>query len=358
MGRSGFYRIIGKHHPAGYWGRYGGHGVDSRVNADQTVFKILKANCDKVLGMGLRSSLWREVITASNTARTPNFDPQLDQTTLTNDGFPICSCYRQTNKAPDNKCRSCYGTGVIPGYTKFGFTEYTTAAIDPALTLSNVSLHTDILPHRLQLTAGFTSGTITTADMAVSNPDANVWEYQVESYIRQAAGTSVTVEFSTNSGGTWANISTINAAAHTTGVIRFRITLTRTLVGDRSPWFEILRVRHARMDEPFIRVLKGLPTRTRERGAYGAVDSDGNFRWWTVPLRHFDPTIQQDPDVAIPPETNLIQPKAFIEFLEGAQTGARMDLTSFDYHDPKGIFVSQGFSCRHLQPDEIQSKAF
>lgn len=358
VGRTGFVKIYGKHMPVGYFGRYSGHGVSARLAGDQTAYKMLKGNCDKVLGAGLRAELWREVITSRNPDRTPAFDPQLDQTTLTNDGYPLCSCVKETSKSPDNKCRSCYGTGIIPGYTKFGYSEYDVASIDSSLTLANTSLYTDITPFRLHLTPGQLSGTIETLDYPVNNPGGHAFEYQAETYIRQASGTSIIIEFSVDNGTSWSPIAGINTPTPTSGTIRFRITLTRTLAADRSPMFEILRVRHARIDEPYIRVLKGLPTRSREKGAYGVVDSDGSWRWWTVPLRHFDPTIAQDPDVVTPPEDNLIQQSAFVDFLDGVHTGQRFELVNFEYHDPLGIFISQGFSCRKLQKDEIQHRVF
>lgn len=452
VGRIGFSKITGKHMPTGYWGRYAGHGVDARVACDQAIFKMLKSNVDKVLGMGLRVDLWREVSTTpfaesapiagiavgfispntptgdatlsltisgsdrnvtwtapgaatsvvvdvaaggtfrlesgrsriilnvdavslpssggpySNTvtlsrglARTPNFDPQMDQTTLTNDGFPLCSCYKETSKQGENKCRSCYGTGVIPGYTKFGHGEFFVSAIDATVTLTNCSLNTDVVPFRVLLDTGQTSGTVESTDFTVSNAGTRPFEYRTDTYIRQSSGTSVTVEFSTNAGGAWdpiENLNTVGGDPPTSGTLRFRFTLARTLAADRSPAFEIFRVRHPRLDEPYVRVLKGLPMRKRGRENYGVVEDEGNLRYWTVPLRHFDDAIQQDPDVVTPPEDNIIQQEAFVAFIDGVHTGLRFDCTSFDYHDPDGIFISQGFGARRLQFDEIQYTVF
>ena len=449
VGRRGFIVIKGKHLPIGYWGRYSGSGVHSRIKGDETIFKMLILNVQKVLGVGLAVDLWREVpgsafseatpiagitvawvshntpsgngtltmaivgdarnvtwtapsgttsivvdvaaggifrlysgessievvvdpralpatggpfsdvVTFSRSLlHTPNYNPQLDQTTTTNSGYPLCSCYKHTSKQPDDACRSCYGTGIIPGYTKFGHTEYVAASTDPSLTLVNLALVTDFQPHRLGLLAGQTTGSLTTPDLTVLNPDGRRFEFRVDAYLRQAAGTSVTVEFSTDSGASYNAIADINDPTPTTGTIRFRVTIDRTLVTDKSPFFEILRARHSRMDEPFIRVLKGLPTRTRSRDGTGIVDSDGNLRWWTVPLRHFDDAIQQDPDVVVPPQDNVIQQRSFVEFREGSHAGVRFALTAFEWHDPKGIFISQGFSTRFLQPDEIENEVF
>jgi len=454
VGRRGFVKVSGKHHPTGYWGRYAGEGVHARIQGDQTIFKMLKAHIDKVLGAGLAADLWREVPQAalseatpiagvavvgfshripqgagtlvltvagattmavwtppggtaapavnvraggvvrleppsghyltiavdpitvptsggpySNTItfsrsliHTPNFNPQVDQTTVTNAVYPLCSCYKQTAKQPDGKCRSCYGTGVVPGFTKFGHHEIHVCAIDPAVTLANTSLYTEFTPYRLQLNAGALSGTITSPIYTVGVPGisaaTNPAQYRVDSYIRQPAGTAVVVEVSVNGGG-YAAISTLPSLSVTAGgTLRFRVTLTRTLAADKSPFFEMLRVRYARLDDPFIRVLKGRPTKTRSREGTGVVDSDGNLRWWTVPLRHFDNMVDQDPDVVAPPDVNLIQQKAFIEFREGVHAGIRFDLVAFDYDDPKGIFISQGFSSRRPQRDEIIGQVF
>lgn len=60
IGRRGLTAIQGHHHAIGYWGRFSGEGVHARVIADQSTAKMLKANCDKVLGLGLAVDLWRE----------------------------------------------------------------------------------------------------------------------------------------------------------------------------------------------------------------------------------------------------------------------------------------------------------
>ena len=453
VGRTGFIKIYGKHMPQGYWGRYSGVGVDARIRGDQSIFKMLKAHIDKVMGAGLEADLWREippvsfveatpipgisiisyslstpagsgtlVMTISGSARntvwtppggspssivdirnggnftllsgnsfiiisvnaellpstggpysdtvtfsrslvrTPNFNAQIDQTSLTNDVFPICSCYKQTSKQSDNKCRSCYGTGIIPGYTKFGYIEYSISSIDPSLVLSDVSLFTDFTPFRLQIAPTKLTGTITSPVITIGSTgvaaSVNPFQFKAETYLRQPSGTSVSVEVKKNTGA-YASISTLPSMSVVAGdTLQFRVTLTRTSTSDKSPFFEILRVRYPRLDEPFIRVLKGRPTRTRSRDPYGVTDSDGNTRWWTVPLRHFDSQVSQDPDVVTPPEDNIIQQKAFIEFREGVHTGLRFDLVNFEYSDPKGIFISQVFSSRHLQRDEIQHQVF
>jgi len=257
---------------------------------------------------------------------------------------------------------NCYGTGIVPGYTKFGYHELHVASIDPAVTLVGTSLFTEFQPYRLQIATGLLTATITSPVFTIGAPgvvaSVNPFQFRVDSYIRQPAGTSVLVEVSINA-GPYVSIATLpSLSVAAGGTIQLRVTLTRALVTDKSPFFEIARIRYPRLDEPFIRVLKGLPTKTRERGGMGVVDSDGNHRWWTVPLRHFDDLVAQDPDVVVPPEVNLIQQKAFIEFREGTHVGVRYDLTAFDYHDPKGIFISQGFSCRRPQRDEMIGQVF
>lgn len=292
--------------------------------------------------------------------RVPNFDPQADQLTITNKVFPLCSCYKNTSKQSDNKCRSCYGSGIVPGYTKFGYREFFVSSIDPALTLASVSLFTEFTPYRLQLNVGATSGTILSPVFVVTPAvgTGNAFQFAADTYLRQPAGTSVTIEFSLNAGPFTAIATLPTTTAVNNSTIQFRVTLARTLAASRSPLFEMLRVRYARLDEPYIRVLKGLPTRPRSREAMGVVESDGTVRFWTVPLFVFDDLIPQDPDVVAPQQSQVIQPKAFLEFREGAYVGKRYDLGSFSYSDPKGILISQIFGCRLLQPDEIQSGVF
>lgn len=453
IGRTGFLRIQGKHLAVGYHGRYRGQGVHSRVVADQSIFKMLGLNVDKVLGMGLQAELWREVSPSPfvesapiagvsiisfsantpagagtlaltlagaarqmtwtapggvaspvidvrnggtftlvssgssvmisvnvpflptvggpfadvvtftrNELRVPNFDPQTDQMTLTNDVYPFCSCFKQTSKQPDNFCRSCYGLGIIPGYTKFGYAEFTFAATDPTNTLTNTSLFTEFTPFRLQITAGFLTGTVLSPVYAVAvavDPASNAFQFQADTYLRQPAGTSAVVEYSVNA-GPWTALTLLSQQAIAAGsTLQFRVTLTRSVLADRSPFFEILRARYARLDEPWIRVLKSMPNRPRSRESMGLVESDGSVRFWTVPLLVFDDTFPQDPDVVAPPHMNIIQPKAFLEFKEGAYVGKRYDLTNFSYSDPKGVFISQSFACRLLQPQgEMIARVF
>lgn len=292
--------------------------------------------------------------------RVPNFEPQADQLTVTNKVFPLCSCLKQTSKQSDNKCRSCFGTGIVPGYTKFGYREFFVSAIDPALTLASVLLFTEFTPYRLQLNVGATSGTILSPVFVVTPAVGvtNAFQFAADMYLRQPAGTSITIEFSLNAGPFTAIAALPTTTAANNSTIQFRVTLARTLAASRSPLFEMLRVRYPRLDEPYIRVLKGLPTRTRSREAMGVVDTDATVRFWTVPLFVFDDLIPQDPDVVAPQQSQVIQPKAFLEFREGAYVGKRYDLGSFSYSDPAGILISQQFGCRLLQPDEIQSGVF
>ena len=173
-------------------------------------------------------------------------------------GTVACTCDKDTTSSADYKCITCYGHRFAPGYLKFLHeTLFFCSAEQANFTLTNVAVDLRKKPNRLQLTAGAVSGTIVTPDKSFANAAGDAWEVELAAYKKQA-GDDVTLEFSTDSGTTWTAVTltggplfgyrgALEPAPSGTGVLRFRVTLTRTSgATPESPSFEIVRARHVR----------------------------------------------------------------------------------------------------------------
>ncbi len=179
----------------GFWGR----NPFKRVACELIANKILRMNFDKIRTLGMPYALWQE---ASNV-----------QT-----GLSACSCYKTTAKQPDIPCSTCYGTGKIPGYFKFGTRNYWVASVDAGWTLTNISLDTDNRPNRFKLSDGQLSGTAVSPNLTISIiSKAGVWESRADGFVRDMDPTksSVTVTASKDNGTTWFALSQLETQAPT-----------------------------------------------------------------------------------------------------------------------------------------------
>jgi hypothetical protein len=332
----------------GYWGR----STHYRVLEEETGFKIRVLLQDKLIALGRPVFLYLPV----------------DATTA---GSVACTCVKETGQVAEDKCMTCFGTGRAPGYLRFLHqTVFFASAEFASFTLTNTAIDRTLKPNRIGLAAGQLTGTIVTQDKAFTNPNAVDWEVDAVTYLRTAGATAV-VEFSTNAGGLWTNISAINGAQRPTGTgnIRFRITLTRTATTDPTPFFEIVRLRRAR-DEASNQQLLNMRLRDTSltngqilmartwqveqtirdisRGRYTDLSGD---RAWTSPLDFFDTTLTRDT-----PPCRIVSreagPHAFYEHRFGVDTGRRFALVSESYNEHIIIFTHQSFADRLIPPGE------
>jgi hypothetical protein len=348
MGRKG-----GGHTAVGYWGR----NPHCRIKQEQTGDKIKVLLQDKLIAMGRPTELWLPV-----KETTPGTVP--------------CTCDKDTRPASDFRCLSCYGTRKVPGYLRFLHeTIFAASAEYASLTLVSVERDLDIKPNRLRLTSTATTGTITTPDKPFANPQDEDWTFEVAAFNKTVTDV-ITVEFSTDAGGTWTNIVDLNGANKPTGSgnIRFRITLTRAATTTDSPDFEILRIRHRQPDRQTTqsKVRKDLEAgqvlmlrtwvieRVLRQMALGRQIDFQADKAWTAPLDFFDKLITADtPDAKI--SDREAGPHPFYEHAVGIDQGERFPIYQVSYNENLGAeptFTHQAFFDRRAQDGEMYHLVF
>lgn len=346
-------KLTGASGAVGYWGR----SPHKRIESEQIPEKVRVLLQDKLIARGQRAFLWLPVAAG---------DP----------GVSACTCQKETNKANDRPCPECYGTGLLPGYRRFLHeTVHFGASEVSTFTLATTQAVTRLKPHPIMLTTGATTGTITTPDKAYSNPNNDTWVVNMDSYNRES-GNTVTAEFSTDSGGTFFDIADINGVEQPqgTGVIQFRITLTRAAAADRSPAFRIIRARHVNSaDSNAVQVLNKRPSdyavgeilvlrpwiveQAMLDAARGLQRDWLADKSWTAPLDFFDTSITTDTSAAVVRDTEP-GPHPFIEHTAGLKSGSRVVWTSFKFNEEFGRLTHQSFDERLSQLGEVYLNVF
>lgn len=316
-------------HAPGFWGR----DIRNRIASEFIPDKVMSQNLDKIMAMGLPYALWREADAVQQ-------------------GLTQCSCFKTTAKQPDIPCLSCYGTGSIPGYFKFGTKNYWQSSIDPVWTLTNTVLDNENRPYRIMLSPGFTTGTAISADQSIDTTSKILsWELKVDGFTRDGGiNSTITTEFSVDSGTTWSTFSVLNL--ETAGVftkIRFRVTLTRTTAAVKTPMFEMIRFRFGTytdisriVQEPVIRIIPTWLNEAEIKQVYGLKLEANGKALWTMPLSFFDLTIPKEGPLA------RIGDDAFVEVRYGGEVGFRYDMVDFSYSDTFSVFTRQAFSLRKI----------
>ena len=322
-------KVSGSPSAVGYWGR----DPFKRVQNEQIPGKVRSLLQDKLRTRPKDIFLWQQVLST-----TPNI---ID-----------CSCVKDTTDRADVTCASCYGVRFIPGYIKFAHETLFMASVSSGLTLVNTSLDFNIKPNRILLTSGQLSGTIESPEIDFDNTIEADWDFQVDSPDILTTNT-VVVEFSTDNGANFDLLSQINDVGKKpigTGKIILRVTLTRTNIEDRSPEFEIVRIRHAVVAEPFIQILRPQVTEFPSLMIYGRRVENLAEKFWTAPLDFFDSNITPNTPGA------RIEENAFYERTTGINQGNRFVITKLYYNEEFGIFTHQFFDTRRVQPGEVYSQ--
>lgn len=310
-------------------------------NAFQLIPKAQALLHDKIRHWGIRCRLWQE----PQPTGIPNPRDMRP-------GSGICSCVVQESQQPDNKCLTCNGTAKIGGYREFGYNYIVAASISSETVLfTNTVLNTEVKPNRVLLAPGVKEGFVETSDFVINNIHVYPLEYHLDRFLRED-GTSVDFEYSLDKGVTWKGSWQLSQEFIGAGTIRFRIKLARASASSKSPAFEVLRLRHKTIATPEIKILKGMPGVKLSRTAYGLTLETAGQKWWTMPLQFFDSSI------AANSADDRIEQASFVEFLEGALSGVRFKLVDQEYSDPQGVFVTQRFNVRRLQPQEIEYQVF
>jgi len=337
---TGCPKVTGARSAYGYWGR----NPYARVQAEETPQRIRALLQDKLVTRGQRVYLYQPVLSG-----------------------PACSCSKDTNSVSDRPCPECYGTGFLPGYTRFQHADvFFGASQFEAATLTNVVSIADFKPNPLALESGETSGTIVTPLSPYSNPNAEDWTVHLDAYVRQA-GESVTVEFTTD-GVNYFDTSGINGANKPVGSgnLGFRITLAGPGTGRRGPYFLMVRARHVesqfvrRVGLPRTDVLPGeililrpwVQEQAQSDTGRGVLVEWMGDRSWTSPLDFFDTRpVPNQPSARI--DDREPGPHPFIEHVQAIKAGNRVVLTSLKYNEELGTFTHQAFDERRAQSEEF-----
>ena len=348
-----------KHMAVGYWS-----SPWRRIELEQTPAKVRVWLQDKLTARGRLCELYLPV-----DASTP--------------GVVACTCVKDTTQSADRACLSCHGTLRAPGYLKFLHeSHFWCSAEDSSFVLTNTSVSTTKKANVIILNDGATSGTVVTQDKPYTNPNALDWELKLEAFIR-AAGETATLEFSKDLGITWTTLaltdvpnpgtgftSTIGGSSlNGTGVVRFRVTLTRLSASDLTPAFEIVRLRRAlsentnksiRRQRPDYQDGKILILRPwvqeiqQLEAGRGLITDHVADRTWTAPLDFFDQSLMNDTPPCRVVETT--GPHPFYIFSSGIQAGTRYAILKAYYNDnfgaSAGLFTHQYFDDRRLQAEE------
>jgi len=330
------------------------------INAEQVPAKVRVMLQDKLIARGR----WVDLYTPVG-ASTP--------------GAVVCTCVKDTTQSADMSCRTCFGTKYAPGFVKFLHqTQFWCSAEAATFTLTNTDVLSSKKANVIELSAGQTTGTIVTQDKSYANTVEATWELKMEAY-KRAAGETFTLELSTNHGTSWATValteltppgsgwtaSIPSSLLPDTGVVRFRITMTRVAAGDLPPVFEILRMRRVLTEHENRQTIIRRPDHnpgsilvlrpwtveqnSLEPGRGTLIEHTGD-RTWTMPLDFFDTSLVHDT-----PACRVVEamgPHPFYSYVSGVQQGTRYPVLRVSYNEQLGTFTHQFFDDRRAQDGE------
>jgi hypothetical protein len=334
----------------GYWGR----DPNCRIRQEQTPEKIKALLQDKLIAMGRPVELWLPVDSDD-------------------EALPACTCDKNTRPGADFRCLSCYGVRRIPGYRRFLHeTVFFSSAEYTSYTLTDVVRDTSIKPNRLRLAPSAVTGTIVTGDKAYSNARSEDWTSEVAAF-RKTDTDTILVEFSTDAGASWTNLTAINGGAKPigSGNVRFRITLTRAAITTDSPDFEILRIQHRQPDRMTeqskarrdllagqVLILRTWVTElTMRQLALARQTEFTGDKSWTAPLDFYDTLIVRDTPAAKIDDRDA-GPHPFYAHAFGIELGERFPIYQISYNEQLLTFTHQAFFERRSQKGELYYLVF
>jgi len=320
-------------------GNYWGPNISEIIRGRNVTEKMIRANTDALRAGNFRAWLWESV-----------------------EGEANCSCVRQiAGDSSEIKCLSCYGTGRIGGYKRFGFeTQFFAASDTTGLILDKVEKDLQRTPHRLRLKVGETDGSLETPKFRVENPLLAPFDYRMDVFAPEPSASSVAAFFAVDDELDWRPIAELPAFQMRQGYLRFRIEINRNTAAIRSPLFEIFRVRWQVGREALLHLSRTQSSRRRDRTNWGDVESETGLRFWLGPkpiLRAFLEPFNEDGSGLV---TNMARQDSkrksidpFVEIRTGSRIGERYMITTIARSEPLGRLISQKLTVRLLLPDEI-----
>ena len=321
-------KVQGSRSAVGWWGR----NIERRIDSEQIPQKIRALLQDKLLSRGKKVYFWQQV---------DKFNPIATE----------CSCVKDTTERADIACNSCYGTKYMPGYVKMFHETLYVSSISTTAILTDTKVDKNIKPYRIIIDDNLLTGTIESGAIPFDNHLDYDWDYKSD-IVNILETNTITVEFSTNNVDFY-TISEINdVGKKPTGVgnIYIRVTLVRANAQDRSPEFEIIRLRHQTKEEPYIKILRPQISEFPSWMPYGRRTENLGERFWTMPLDFFDDAIEKDT-----PAAKIVE-NSFYERVDGINTGIRFVTTKLNYNEEFGIFTEQSFETRRAQEEEFYNR--
>jgi hypothetical protein len=214
------------------------------------------------------------------------------------------------------------------------------SSIDTDLILTNLTQRQTLRPYKLVIQTGQLTGSLVTP---VFNIEVNFvgfkWETRVSVF---DPGNTYQTLFSID-GINWIDMIYIQdyVPVGYKGNIQFKIVLSRANVTDRSPMFEIFRLKWPWLADPLIYVSKARQSEGEEaKDKYGLVEKEMPNKLWT--------------------QLNFkIEDLSFIKFVNGPYSGDIYALFDFNRTFFADYMLRQSFTGRRVDPDkEIYSKVF
>lgn len=325
-------------------GNYWGPDIRGIIRGRNVTAKMIRANTDALRAGNFRAYLWQAI------------EAPYD-----------CTCVKKVaGAANDGQCLTCYGTGRIGGYEKYGFTTQFFSASDvTGLTLTGVERDLARTPHRFRLQSSETLGYIETAKFRVENPLLAPFEYKFDSWAREPANSSVNVVFALNDDPTWHDIADLPRLVMRQGYLRFKVVIVRSSTAVQSPQFEAMRFRWQTGRDALLRISRNQGQRRRNKTNWGDTEDEGGIKIWMSPypqIRAFIEPLNEDGSGLVSGAARADSQKKgidpFFEVAIGSRRGERYLILTVARSEPLGRIVSQKFSVRVIQLSEVFYSVF
>jgi len=270
-----------------------------------------------------------------------------------------CSCIKDETGQVDQRCPVCYGVRFVGGFEKYGHQTLNVYGGDLSLTKTNIVFQEKRLPYPLVLDIGQTTGSILSPEYIITNNHGFTgFALTAQNHIRDINKDKITVEYTVDGGATFFDVSDATLLNEPTLKVQFRITMTRNIATEPSPFFHIFKARWKSQTETQVLISKKTFPEQRWLESFGvSVRLDG-VTWWTTPnLGVVGGGIQRiGEDDFFQLDEGFYKPQT-LEDDEFPHSG-RMKPVNVIYVEPNAKFLSQRFNVRVMQSDEPEISVY